>query len=132
MLIVENKLLILILGIICYFRARMDLQMIPLYIDLRALLRIEMCFCFLKCKCFEKTLINCLLWQSQSRTITKPIFNYNDAEPDNSVPDFGMYTEEVSTLRQLLQNDVSCSKKWSCISSWLCSIRTRCVFVDPK
>jgi len=101
MFIVENKLLILILSIVYYFRARMDLQMIPLYIDLRALLRLEICICAWKCWCFDKTLLNYLLWQSQSRTITKPIFNYNDAEPDNSVPDFGMYTEEVSTLSQL-------------------------------
>ena len=79
----------------------MDLKMIPLYIDLRAILRIELCFCAWSCWCYEKTLLNYLLWQSQSKTITKNIINYNDAEPDTSVPDFGMYSEEVSTWQQL-------------------------------
>ena len=107
----ENILSVLISSIVCYFRARMDLQMIPLYVDLRALLRVEICICAWKCWCFDKTLINYLIWQSQSRTITKPIFNYNDAEPDNSVPDFGLYTEEVSTLHQLLKIVKVCLSK---------------------
>ena len=105
MFIVENKLLILILSIICYFRARMDLHMKPLYLDLRALLRVEQCICALKCWCYDKTLIDYLMWQSQSKTITKTIFNYNDAEPDKSGPDFGKYTEKVSSLHQLLKNN---------------------------
>ncbi|KAI0241220.1 hypothetical protein LSAT2_032838 [Lamellibrachia satsuma] len=74
-------------------RARLDLKMIPLYIELRAILRIEVCICLWKCWCFKKTLINKLIWRSRSSPITKNLFNYNDAEPDTSLPDFGMYSE---------------------------------------
>ncbi|KAI0212798.1 hypothetical protein LSAT2_002240, partial [Lamellibrachia satsuma] len=76
-------------------RARMDLNLIPLRIELRALLIFRFCIYipWKGKKCWKKTLLNFLLWHYQTKAINKNLINYNDAEPDLTAPDFGWYSQ---------------------------------------
>ena len=78
-------------------RARMDLNMIPLRVELRALLISKLCLWipWAGKKCWKKTLINILIWNYQTKAINKNIINYNDEEPDFTAPDFGWYSKAV-------------------------------------
>ena len=75
-------------------RCRMDLQLVPLRIELHARLIFEMSLPW--GGRIRKVLINKRLWFYQTKTINKEIFNINDAEPDNSPPDFSIYSTAVS------------------------------------
>jgi len=76
----------------------MDLNLVPLRIELRAMLIFRFCIKipWVGRKCWNKKLINVLLWHYQTRTINKNILNYNDAEPDKTAPDFGWYNPPVN------------------------------------
>ena len=86
-----------------FTRGRMDLELIPLRIELRALLIIELIF-------VRKVLINVLLWNYQSKSIKKNIFNYNDAEPDNTPPDFTQFSRAVGhySIQTSVHNHMDC------------------------
>ena len=90
----------------------MDLELIPLRVELRALLIFE-----LKISLpwggkihIRKVLINVLLWNYQTRSIKANIFNYNDAEPDNTPPDFTQFSRAVGhySIQTSVQNHVDC------------------------
>lgn len=76
----------------------MDLNLIPLRIELRALLIFRFCIYipWKGKKCWKKTLLNFLLWHYQTKAINKNLINYNDAEPDLTAPDFGWYSQAVN------------------------------------
>ncbi|XP_070573951.1 uncharacterized protein [Ptychodera flava] len=66
-------------------RARMDLSIVPLKLELRARLVFEINLPFLKVK---KVLINVKLWGYATPEIWKNIFNHGDLEPDKTPPTF--------------------------------------------
>lgn len=74
----------------------MDLNLIPLRIELRALLIARFCIYipWKGWKCWS-TKLTTLLWEYQTAAVNKKMWNYNDAEPDLTAPDFGLYTEAV-------------------------------------
>ena len=74
----------------------MDLQLVPLRIEMHARLTMEISLPW--GKKVRKTLINKRLWFYQSKAINKEIFNINDAEPDNTPPDFSHYAKPVSHI----------------------------------
>ncbi|XP_078660674.1 uncharacterized protein LOC144905141 [Branchiostoma floridae x Branchiostoma belcheri] len=67
---------------------RMDLELIPLRLELRAILKLTV---NLLVKKIEKTLINKLLWQYTTPSITANIFDLHNKEPDNSPPTFNSF-----------------------------------------
>ena len=69
----------------------MDLELIPLRIELHVLIKAKFPW-------KTKTILNKLIWQYQSATIKKNIFNLNNAEPDESPPDFSWYSKAVSVF----------------------------------
>ena len=78
----------------------MDLKLIPLLIELRALLEFKFCI-YIPSKgkqCLKKTLINKLLWKYQTKPINNNLLNYNDEEADLTPPDFGWYKKGVTIL----------------------------------
>ena len=77
----------------------MDLEIIPLRVEFRVFAKIHICIW----KCWTKTLFDKLLWAFQLKTIKINIFNYKDAEPDNSPPAFSDYELEVSIALIFLQ-----------------------------
>ena len=77
----------IVTSFVCYYRARLDLKTIPLNIELRELLRVQICICVWKCWCFDKTLIKKLIWKFESSSIIKNLINYKDPEHDTPVPD---------------------------------------------
>ena len=82
-----------------FFRARMDLVLIPLKIELHALLLFSFSIkIWGKRYSYDRVWINQRLWFYQSEAITKNIFNINDAEPDKSPPAFGIYSEVSNVL----------------------------------
>ncbi|XP_066264364.1 uncharacterized protein [Branchiostoma lanceolatum] len=68
---------------------RMDLELIPLRLELRAILKLTINLLFTS---FEKTLINVLLWEYTTPSITANIFNTFSKEPDDSPPSFNDFT----------------------------------------
>ena len=80
-------------------RCRMDLQLVALRIELDAQLTLNIKLPW--GKCFTVTIIDKLLWSYQSPAIYREIFNINDAEPDNTPPDFSVYSKAVSLYLQL-------------------------------
>ncbi|XP_078585864.1 uncharacterized protein LOC144867675 [Branchiostoma floridae x Branchiostoma japonicum] len=67
---------------------RMDMDLVPLRLELRGILTIEI---DLKLKTIKKDLINKLLWQYSTPTIHATIFSLNSDEPDESPPAFKNY-----------------------------------------
>ncbi|XP_019614832.1 PREDICTED: uncharacterized protein LOC109462715, partial [Branchiostoma belcheri] len=67
---------------------RMDLELIPLRLELRAILKLTVKLLFIK---IEKTLINKLLWHYTTPSITANIFDIHNKEPDNSPPTFNSF-----------------------------------------
>ena len=79
----------------------MDLVLQPLKIEFRVKLLLE--FKLFR-RSFRKVLLNFLLWDYQCRLIEANMFNYNDAEPDNTGPDFSMYAKSVRTVLHIISN----------------------------
>ena len=73
----------------------MDLKLVALRIELHAIVTIEVRFLKIT---KSVTLMNRKLWFYQSETINKEIFNINDAEPDNTPPDFSFYAKAVGHI----------------------------------
>ncbi|KAK2165039.1 hypothetical protein NP493_1368g00012 [Ridgeia piscesae] len=73
-------------------RARMDLNLIAVRLELRGILTFRFCIYipWKGKKCWTKR-YNKLLWTYQTDPINKELWNYNDAEPDKTPPDFGWY-----------------------------------------
>ena len=79
------------------FSARMDLHLVPLRLDLRALLIFEMKINLgFKKIHIHKVLINILIWQYSTPAIKANIFNLNDEEPDKTPPKFVNFVKSVS------------------------------------
>ena len=76
-----------------HFRARMDLQLIPLHIILDVIVKIEVDLLF---GTITKVIYKATLWTYTSPTINMNIFNLNNAEPDESPPAFDWYSRAVS------------------------------------
>ena len=75
----------------------MDLHLVPLRLELRALLIFEIKIKLLFVKIhIRKVLINVLIWQYSTPAIKKNIFNLNDEEPDKTPPNFIYYVKSVS------------------------------------
>ena len=71
-----------------FYRARMDMKLIPLRLTLRIMLEVW----FLGRR---RELINTVLWRYEMNPINVNLFNYNDAEPDNSPPEFDKFAQPV-------------------------------------
>ena len=77
----------------------MDLHLVPLRVELRALLIFEMKINLLfKTIRIHKVLINILLWNYATPAIKKNIFNLNDEEPDKTPPKFVNFVKSVSVI----------------------------------
>ena len=73
----------------------MDLYLVPFRIELHALLLFELELLFTR---ITKTLIKKKLWDYSTPVVKKNIFNINNAEPDDSPPEFTSFVKEVGIL----------------------------------
>ncbi|XP_078575735.1 uncharacterized protein LOC144861639 [Branchiostoma floridae x Branchiostoma japonicum] len=67
---------------------RMDMNLVPLRLELRGILELNLNLIFTTIK---KTLINKLIWEYSTPTIHATIFAINSEEPDKTPPDFSIY-----------------------------------------
>ena len=86
----------------------MDMQLIPLKVDLYVIIKIEVDLLF---STITKVIFEKLLWAFTSPTINMNIFNLNNAEPDDTGPAFDWYSKAVSVQ--------------SCWKSRMCAVETQ-------
>ena len=77
----------------------MDLELIPLRIELDALVTLKVNLFVVK---IQKIIFQKRIWDYTSPSITAEIFNINDAEPDKTPPTFSGYSRVSLILSFLL------------------------------